>query len=226
MTSPSTRWTVIRDAAEGGARARSVFAHTYQPVVRAYLAARWNFSRDAPQIDDAIQEVFVDCFREDGPLTRFDPNRPGGFRAFLYGVVKNVARRFEESRMQNRELAAGSRIDLDAMEGREDSLSRIFDRSWASFLLDEAAKLQAEQAREKGKDAQRRVELLYLRFEDDLPIREIARRWEVDPDWLHHQYAQARREFKRALREIVWAHHGGEEGDIEAECARLLAFFR
>ena len=32
-------------------------------------------------------------------------------------------------------------IDLDGIEGREETLSRVFDRSWASFLLEEAAKL-------------------------------------------------------------------------------------
>jgi RNA polymerase sigma-70 factor (ECF subfamily) len=225
MAGPLTRWTVIRDAAEGGAKARSVFARTYQPVVRAYLAGRWRIPRDSPEVDDAVQDVFVECLREDGPLRRADPDRPGGFRVFLYGVVRNVARRFEERRLRSRERPAGSRIDLDGLEGREASLSRIFDRAWASLLLAEAARRQAQIAEEKGPDARRRVELLCLRFEDDLTIREIARQWEVDPSWLHHQYAQARREFRMALRELVRDYLGGGEADVETECVRLLALY-
>ena len=45
----------------------------------------------AAELEDVVQEVFVTCFKEDGPLSRADPERPGGFRAYLYGVVRNVA---------------------------------------------------------------------------------------------------------------------------------------
>jgi RNA polymerase sigma-70 factor (ECF subfamily) len=214
---------LIHAAAEGDAAARAEFARRYEPVVRAYLAARWRTPAKAGNLDDAVQEVFVDCFREDGPLGRVDPDRPTGFRAFLYGVVRNVALRFEVDYRREREVQAG---DLDAIESDEETLSRVFDRAWASLLLKDAAELQAERAREKGGEAERRVELLCLRFEDGLPIREIARRWEVDPGWLHHQYAQAREEFKRALRDVVRDQHGGDRGKVDAECARLLTFLR
>jgi RNA polymerase sigma-70 factor (ECF subfamily) len=221
----STRWTLIQAAAEGDAGARSEFARRYEPVVRAYLGARWRRTPLETETDDAVQEVFVDCFREGGPLGRVDPARPERFRAFLYGVVKNLARRFEDARRRSREVSAGSRIDLDDIEGREEALSRVFDRAWASLLLQDAVALQAEWAREKGKEAERRLELLLLRFDEDLPIREIARRWEVDPSWLHRQYARAREEYKRALREVVRDLQGGTPRNIELECARLLAFF-
>jgi RNA polymerase sigma-70 factor (ECF subfamily) len=227
MSGPeSTSWTVIRDAAEGDDAARAEFARLYEPVVRSYLQARWNHSAGSSEVEDAAQEVFIDCFREGGALGRADPDRPGGFRAFLYGVVRNVARGFEKSRRRNIERAAGSRIDLDAMEGREESLSRVFDRAWASLLLAEAARHQAAQAREKSEDARRRVHLLALRFGEGLAVREIARLWDVDPAWLHHQYAQAREEFKRALEEIVRANQGGSRVDIEVECTRLLQLLR
>jgi RNA polymerase sigma-70 factor (ECF subfamily) len=49
----------------------------------------------------------------------------------------------------------------------------------------------------------RRVELLRLRFEDNLPIRTIAERRQVSAAELHHSYALARREFKAALLEVV-----------------------
>lgn len=222
----STRWTLIRAAAEGDEGARSEFARCYTSVVRAYLGARWRRTPLAGEIDDAVQEVFVDCLRAGGPLGRADPDRAGGFRAFLYGVVKNIARRFEEGRRKDREVPAGSRFDLDAVEGREEHLSEVFDRAWASLLLQEAADLQADRAREKGEEAERRVELLCLRFEDGLPVREIARRWGVDTTWVHRQYARAKDEFKRALREVIRDHQGGTRENIEEECGRLLTHFK
>ena len=96
--SDATCWTVIRGAAEGRSEAREEFARRYLPVVRAYLGARWRGLPLMQEIDDAAQEVFLDCFKEEGVLDRADSDRPGGFRAFFYGVVRNMARRVEERR--------------------------------------------------------------------------------------------------------------------------------
>jgi hypothetical protein len=40
----STRWTLVRGAADGEAAAREEFARLYEPVVRACLLARWKRS--------------------------------------------------------------------------------------------------------------------------------------------------------------------------------------
>ena len=93
-------------------------------------------------------------------------------------------------------------------------------------ILRQALRLQSARARAGGPDATRRVEILRLRFGDDLPIREIARRWGEEPARIHKQYAQARREFAAALREIVLEHHPGTPGDVDRECSRLTGFFR
>src|SRR5262245_53103142 len=102
MTAPeSTCWTVIHAAAAGSARDREEFARRYGPVVRTYLASRWRSSPCLQQLDDAVQEVFVECFRPDGVLARAERDR--GFRPFLYGVARNVARRIETERVRHRE---------------------------------------------------------------------------------------------------------------------------
>ena len=77
-------------------------------------------------------------------------------------------------------------------------------------------------AEEKGPEAQRRVELLRLRFHEGRPIREIARLWETDPAELHRSYAKAREEFRESLAEIVSFHHPGSSVRIERECTQLL----
>jgi RNA polymerase sigma-70 factor (ECF subfamily) len=221
----STRWTVIREAAEGNAGAREEFVRRYEPIHRAYLGARWRHSPLAREIDDAVQDVFLACFGEGNALGRADEQQPGGFRAFLYGVTRNVARRAEEKRTRKSRPPGGD-AELGAVEAREEPLSRVFDRAYARALVRAALDRLSEQARGAGGAAPRRVDLLRLRFAEDLPIREIARLWEEDPARLHHEYAAARAEYRRALTEIVREHHGGSPREVARECARLVQYLR
>jgi RNA polymerase sigma factor (sigma-70 family) len=217
----STCWMVIEAAAAGCAAERAAFAERYQPAIRAYLTARWRNTRYLQVLDDAVQEVFVACFQPDGLLARAERDRPSGFRAFLYGVVRNVARRLEAR--YGRDQQAADDVDLDQFPADEESQARMFDRAWARSLLREAAQRQEEHARRAGAASLRRVELLRLRFHEGLPIRAIAARWQIDAATLHHEYAKARQEFKAALASVVAFHHPGTPADIERECANLLS---
>ncbi len=209
----ATCWTLIRDAGAGDPAARERFARIYLPVVRSYVAARWRGHPLEP--DDAAQDVFVECFRAGGALAKADADRPGGFRAFLLGVVRNVARRHEARRRDAQPLDP-------RLPAEDPSLAKAFDRAWAQALLREAARIQRQSAVSDG--ARRRVELLRLRFHERLPIREIAKRWEVDAAKLHHEYATAREEFRQALRQVVAFHHPGEPPTaLDRACADLLA---
>jgi RNA polymerase sigma factor (sigma-70 family) len=219
----STCWTVLRDAAAGAGEAREAFAGRYAPLVRAYLGARWRTSPLLQEIDDATQEVFVECLRQGGGLQKVMPGRPGGFRAFLYGLVRNVALRFEQGRSRRREQQPPESFEADQFEARDDALSQVFDRAWAKAIMREAAEKQAGRAEGQGEAHRRRVELLRLRFHDGLPIREIARLWEADPTHLHREYARAREEFRAALMETLAYHHPDSPAEVERECRELLA---
>ena len=218
-TPESTCWTLIRGAAAGNPADRAGFADRYAGVIRSYLAVRWRNSPHARHTDDVVQDVFVACFAPAGVLARADPGRPGGFRSYLYGVVRNLARRVEAGEGSGRERAAA---DLDELPADDPSLARAFDRAWARALMREAARRQADQARGRGPAAVRRVELLRLRFHDGQPIREVARLWREDPAKLHHEYAAARQEFLAALREVVAFHHPGRPADVDRACAELI----
>jgi RNA polymerase sigma-70 factor (ECF subfamily) len=224
MSPPATTcWTIIRGAAAGGAEDRDRFARRYAPVVRAYLAARWRSGVLLAEIDDGVQEVFVECFRAGGVLENADADRAGGFRPFFYGMVRNVALRIETRRARAREQQSPSGVDLEAVATSEEGLSRVFDRAWAKAILREAGEAQAERAQQAGEAATRRLELLRLRFHEGLPIREIARRWNADAAALHHEYARAREEFRAALVEVVAFHRPGSPAEVERECSELLA---
>jgi RNA polymerase sigma factor (sigma-70 family) len=221
--SDSTCWTIIHGAAAGNTADREAFARRYTPVIRAYLAARWQRSTYQQELDDAVQEVFLECFRAGGILEHADPHCPGGFRSFLYGVTRNVALRIEARLARHRRTEPPEGFDPESLAADEPSLSQIFDRAWAAALLREAGQLQAEQAKQVGGEAPRRVELLRLRFQEGLPIRAIARRWHVEPAVLHREYAKARQEFKAALLQVLAFHHPGSNEAVEQECANLLA---
>jgi RNA polymerase sigma-70 factor (ECF subfamily) len=217
-----TCWTMIGEAARGDGRAREAFAIRYLDVVRSYVGSRWRGTPMSVEIDDAVQEVFVRCYRNGGILEKVERGRPGGFQAFLHGVVRNVAREFEATRRRNvRDLAEAS--SLDGIAAAEDSLVEVFDRSWAQSVMNQARRLMAARANAGGDAARRRIELLRLRFEEDRPIRAIAVQWGEDAARLHHEFARARKEFDQALRDSVVFHGAASPAEIEAECRRLLS---
>ncbi len=219
----STCWSLLRDAAAGGEASRAEFAARYAPMVRAYLAARWRGSNRLQDLDDTIQDVFIECLRDGGLLDRARADRPGGFRAFLYGAVRNVALRAEARRARQRAREPVDAVDLQGIPDREEALSRVYDRAWAKAVMREAAERQSVLAAQRGEAALRRVELLRLRFHEGMPIREIARLWGLDAASLHHEYARARHEFRSALRDVIAFHHPGSPEEVDRECARLVS---
>jgi RNA polymerase sigma-70 factor (ECF subfamily) len=219
----STCWTVIQGAAAGSAADREDFVRRYTPIIRAYIAARWENASHRQELEDGVQEVFLECFRQGGVLERANPVHAGGFRSFLYGVVRNVALRIEARLARHRRSEAPAGFDPENLAADEPSLSAVFDQAWAISLVREAGQLQAERAKPRGEEAVRRVELLRLRFQEGLPIRAIARRWQVEPAVVHHEYAKARQEFKAALLQVLAFHHPGSAADIEQQCSDLLA---
>lgn len=224
MSGPiTTCWTLIDAAAEGDRGARGVFAERYAPVIETYLAARWRDRAQRGDLADALQEVFIECFKAGGALDRAEPGRPGGFRGFLYGVTRNVACRVEERVRLRREERLPSSLDQRHQQHCEEDLAAVFDRAWARSVVAQAAQAQRIWSRAQGEATERRVELLRLRFEEGLPIRDIAARWGIEPARVHKDYAQARREFERMLRQVVAEHQQGSEADIDEECRVLLA---
>lgn len=214
-TDEETCWTLIHAAANGSASALNKFAIRYEIVIRRSLRYRWSDAVRQLMIDDAVQEILVECVRPGGVIAKADSEYQGGFRAFLYGVTRNVMLRFE------------SRPDWYSMSGQdpvidESSLGKIFDREFARAVMKEASQLQLRIAEQNGPAALRRVELLRARFQDNLSIREIAKRWTVEPAWLHHEYARARDEFRQALQNVIRSQQPSATDAENQETCRLL----
>jgi RNA polymerase sigma factor (sigma-70 family) len=217
----ATIWTMIHGAAAGDAAHRDEFAQTYLPLIRRYLGERWRGSPLAGELEDASQEVFLECLRAGGVLESANSDRSGGFRAFLFGAIRNVARRHESARAAQKRVRTETFMPAQ-VDANEEQLGKMLDREWARCLMRQAAEHHQRTALARGATARQGVELLRLRFEEDLPIRDIAARWGEDPAVVHRRYRQARDEFRRSLQKVVAFHHP-ESTDLEEECARLLA---
>lgn len=212
----STSWTVIEAAARGDTACRERFVACYVPVVRAYLLARWRESSLRSCVEDAVQEVFVDCFREDGALGRVDPQHGGTFRSFLRGVTRLVARRFEVARVD------APLHDAEGLHDRERELGQVMDRAWAQALLRAALELQLERAQQRDVRTVRRVEILRARVLEEHPVREIAAAMELPRELVHREYARARREFLAAVKVTLGEHLGPSRTATDEDVRELL----
>ncbi|MGB0715936.1 MAG: sigma-70 family RNA polymerase sigma factor [Phycisphaerae bacterium] len=217
----STCWTMIAAAADGHNEERQRFALRYADALRAYFAARWRNSSMSAHIEDATQVVFMECLKDGGVLSHATREKHGGFRAFLYGTARNIARRFETGAARDR-----NQQPLDAMPASppadETTLSIAFDRAWARQIMKQAAERMTARATETGPDALARVDLLRMRFEEGLPIRDIAKRWDRPAELLHREYARARKEFKEALLSVISFNHPDRPQQAREEYAHLL----
>ncbi len=195
----------------------SEFARRYSPIVRAYLTSRWRTSARKDWLDDAIQNVFVECFRKGGVLHNVREARPQSFRAFLFGVTRNIAMRMEKEQVHRKEERMESELirDEPAPDGVDPRIE--FERKWARTLIAEALDMAAQRSPED-----RAKELFDLRFAQNLPIREIAARWQQPAEEVHRIYARARRRFQHALRDVVAKHEPMDADELNDECRRLL----
>lgn len=214
MHETKLEWSDLRKVATGDRAARQKFSTAYLEVVRAFLQVRWQGTANRGRVEDAVQDVFLDFFKPNGALQRLDPARTLSFRAFLFGVTNKVALRYEQRLAAERRRRSQAPFEPDQLPTPATS-----DREWAKGVLRRAHERMASAAATTR--ARRRVDLLTLRYREDLPIREIAARWSVDPAYLHHESAIARREYKQALRAEVAADLRSATG-LDERCRQLL----
>jgi len=217
---------MIHAAAGGAEEDRDTFAGRYGPAVRAYLGERWKSSPFLDSLDDAVQEVFLECFKHGGVLDRHDQITRGSFRGFFYGVVRNVALRIESRAARRQESQPTTDIDLDAMEGADARLSQIFDQAWARSLLREAVERMGHEALKEGDAAKKRLHLLHLRFYEGLTLREAAVRLDLETQKVYREFDRALKVFKAILREVVSFHCPDSPTRADHEFNLLINMFQ
>lgn len=219
----STCWTLIEGAARGVAKDCDEIARRYSPTIRAYFLARWRAAPLCNEIDDAAQEVLFDCFRSDGALSRADREHPSGFRSYLLGICRIVGLRIEARARQARLSYEESEVDRHAVDDKTPSAA--FDRAWARTVVQDALDGLRRQAG-TSIAAERRIRLLNERILNGVPIRELVKKWEIDADLLHHEFARARNEFKSSLAAALRFHLGTGTDPTDANLRHLLELLK
>lgn len=202
----TTRWTVVREAAQGGdteaSDALGVLIRTYwQPLYR-YARRRGKAPADA---EDLVQGFFAKLLGNNG-LRLADQDR-GRFRAFLLVGLKNyMAGEWQyEHRLKRGGSAEILSLDWAAAEtglGLEPadtrSPDRLFDRDWAMALLDsvldELAQTESDFARWKPWLSARGATLPYAQIGGEMGITEGAARIAVH---------RLRKRYREALRRAL-----------------------
>jgi hypothetical protein len=201
----------MQAAAAGDSQARAEFARRSCDSVRAWLWDRWRHTPLRSMVDDAVQEVFLECLRPDGALQHLDPARAvHGTAAFLRGVVRNVAHRIERSEARSsrcrRQLVLGADAPAPEYADPFDADSRHAQVVRALELLDGEEEPQAEHPL---------GDFLRLHFEEGLPVRAIARRWHDEPAHVHGIRRRACRRFRKCLLRVMHPADGlGQAGGV------------
>jgi DNA-directed RNA polymerase specialized sigma24 family protein len=220
-SSDSTSWTLILAAASRAPAEQARFTERYAPVIEAYLVSRLGVPSEHEDVREAIQEVFLQCFKQGGALQGVDPARDG-FRAFLYGVTRNVALMAERRRARRRERQP-PHSGVFERSTDDATLSHVFDAAWAELVVGEARALVEERATRRGGRAVLRAKALELMYRDDLPPREIAPLLVVEVKEVYKLLETGRMEFRAAVLQVM-ARYSPEatRPELERKCVTLL----
>jgi DNA-directed RNA polymerase specialized sigma24 family protein len=217
------------------AEALNEFFSRYWLPLYGFLRASGESHEDA---SDFLQGFVSREILDRDQLRAWNPEK-GTMRGFL----KTCLDRFRKKE-RRREMAlkrGGSKaethvsIDLDWAEGYFEDLGtvgeapdRLFDREWASAIVNQATGLLAERYAEKGKGEEFRLLLQNLEDRGDESASSnyeaIAARLGTTPDAVKQRMRTFRARFHQCLRQVV-----GEfvrESDIDEEITFLMATLR
>jgi RNA polymerase sigma factor (sigma-70 family) len=226
---PTTRWSLIRAAHQGGADGRrdaleSLLAEYWRPLY-AYLR-RKGLGPEAAE--DAVQGLFLRLLEHDA-WERLDPGR-GRFRSYLLTALEHhLVSGYEKERAQKR--GGGKVVPLDTLDAERDlpalpeDPARAFDRQWALGVLQRAAARLASEydsGRRKGAPA---VVLRFFSLDEAPSYAEAAAASKMSPAQFKAALHRARERFREILREEVAETVDGDDA-AEGEMRALLEALR
>jgi RNA polymerase sigma factor (sigma-70 family) len=212
----STRWTVVRQAAdsqtssEHALAALSELCQIYWRPVYIFLRRQGVTQHDA---QDLTQSFFADLI-ENRTYARADPMK-GLFRSFLLGTLKHfLAHARDRGHAQKRgggsilvqlDEAAISEAETHAARCRKWSADGMFDREWAASLLRQALERLAQEYAVAGKSALFEALKAHLTASAAaaVPYEEMAKRLGRATATLRSDVARLRARYRAILREEV-----------------------
>ena len=200
---------------------------SYWYPLYAYLRKRGYASHDA---QDHTQGFFA-YLLDENRMANLDPNQ-GRFRSYLLGALNhylNDRRKYRNAAKRGGGQAPLS-IDEHAAEGRFQSQlandvtpEKLFDREWATTILDESKALLAQDFAAQGKAA------IFAELEDHLTsppskgeYQAIAHRLQTNVENVRAMVSRMRKRYKAILRQQILATVSSEE-EIDQEIRYLFS---
>jgi DNA-directed RNA polymerase specialized sigma24 family protein len=232
---PETRWSLVMRAGKDDETARNHaladLCALYWPPVYAYIRSRGHAPHDA---EDLTQGFFAKVL-ERNDFSRTDASR-GKLRSYLLGAAKHYlsSERRDAGRLKRGGGALHFSIDAAAAESRcpfvepTDELTpdRIFDRQWATTLLEGVIRSLEASYRESGKGevfVALRPFIVAGSEAGDAAI--AARALGLSDNALRVAIHRLRQRYAKVLREAI-ADTLAEGEDLETELAQLMVSFR
>lgn len=133
------------------------FYNLYQPVMQAFLAAKF----PSVESDDVIQNVMVAIMAK-LPDYSYDPDENGYFRNYLLGILKNKAFEHLRKRKRDAEMLEGYKEDPNGA-GKSDNYKQQEDeeREWRHKAYEVAIRmlLADSKIQERNREVFRRIAL-------------------------------------------------------------------
>ena len=196
VQSVHTCWTQVRGRCERRrSSSLSVLAAPTCHWCGRSCRRRWRKTPLQAEVDDAVQDTFVECMRQDGPLERAEEDR-GDFRGYLFGVV--ASRGLSTSKNAR---AAGRTTMQTRTSPRSKAATRtvsaVFDRQWAHTLMREAGDLMRVRAAASSPRCEA-ASRTYCACDSPRSCRSVRSQFNgsMEPDAVHRAYAKAREEFR------------------------------
>lgn len=206
------------DAAGGIRSSRETFALFYGPMITMELAFHMRRPVNDPDVEDGVQEVLLECLRSGGALDKVDATKCTRFRAFLGGITRNVGLRILKRRARQpdtlnpEELSSNYPADLSA----------LLDETWRQAVLGEALTQLVRESQRTELD-RLRVQVLRMRFEDDLRPAHIATVLGLKPERVHALCREGKEHFRLALLDVVCRQNPMfTRSEVQQECLQLL----
>src|SRR5215467_15387876 len=212
----STRWTVVRQAADSQTASRhalsalSELCQIYWRPVYVFLRRQGIPRHDA---QDLTQGFFADLI-ENRAYTRADPMK-GRFRSFLLGTLKHfLGHARDRERAQKRgggalpvrlDERAIAEADTHAARCGKWSADGVFEREWAAALLRQALDRLSQEYMVAGKAALFESLKVHLTGAETaaLPYEEMAKRLGRPATTLRSDVARLRARYRAILQEEV-----------------------
>ncbi len=231
---PETRWSLVlranSDDPEASQRALADLCNLYWAPVYAFIRLRGYSPHNAEDLTQGFFAAFL--ARED--FRKVDASR-GRLRSYLLGAVKHYLT--DEHRRASRQKRGGNSptFSIDGMQAEShcripelsDSLTpeRIFDRQWATTLLENVIRQLEDRYRKEKKEALFESLSPFIMPQAELGKQaEIAARLGMSESAVRVAIHRLRQRYGILLRKTV-ADTLGPDGDIDEELRYLLGTF-